>query len=224
MTPQAWSVMGEVAPHDRVERALLSADDALNTPCGVAMLAPPYDGQDARVRGTSTYPPGAKENGGIFCHANAWMIVAAAMLGRGDDAYRYYRKILPLARTDADLYVAEPYVYSQNICGPQHPRYGTARNAWLTGTAAWTYVAATQWILGIRPTFRGLRVAPVIPTSWPGFRARRRFRGVTYEIEVRRTGTGSTVSLSVDGRSIEGLVVPLPVTGSATVVVDAVIA
>jgi cellobiose phosphorylase len=224
MAPQSWSIIGEVASRERAELAMRSADDALNTPFGVAMLTPPYDGFDERVRGTSTYPPGAKENGGIFCHANAWMIVAAAMLGRGDDAYRYYRQILPLGRTDADRYVAEPYVYAQNICGPGHPQYGMARNAWLTGTAAWTYVAATQWILGIRPTLRGLQVAPVIPHSWPGFRARRQFRGVVYDIEVRRAGPGGRVSLSVDGRPIDGEVVPLPVPGTAAVSVEAIIA
>ncbi len=223
LNPQTWSVIGEVAPPDRAERALAAVEDHLATPFGSALLWPPYDGGDDRVRGTSTFPPGAKENGGIFCHANAWLIVAAAMLGRGDEAYRHYRRILPLARVDADVYRAEPYVYSQNICGPAHPQFGMARNAWLTGTAAWTYVAATQWILGIRPTFDGLRVAPVIPTSWPGFEARRAFRGVTYAIRARRAGPGNGVALCVDGRAVPGTIVPLPAPGTATVDVEVVI-
>jgi cellobiose phosphorylase len=200
-----------------------SVEEHLATPFGTALLWPPYDGGDDRVRGTSTYPPGAKENGGIFCHANTWLIIAAAMLGRGDDAYVHYRRILPLARTDADLFRAEPYVYSQNICGPAHPQFGMARNAWLTGTAAWAFVAATQWILGIRPTFDGLRVAPVIPTSWPGFEARREFRGVTYEIRARREGPGDAVSLVVDGRPVQGTVIPLPPPGTTTLRVEVVV-
>ena len=220
LNPQTWSVIGEVAPRARAERALESAERLLATPYGTTMLWPPYDGGDERVRGTSTYPPGAKENGGIFCHANTWLVIAAAMLGRGDDAYGHYRRTLPLARTDADRFRAEPYVYSQNICGPAHPQFGMARNAWLTGTAAWSFVAATQWILGIRPTFDGLRIAPVIPSSWPGFEARREFRGVTYEITARRAGPGDEVSLVVDGRPLAGTVVPLPPPGTSVVRVD----
>jgi len=220
LNPQTWSILGEVAPRDRADRALASVEEHLATPFGTALLWPPYDGGDERVRGTSTYPPGAKENGGIFCHANTWLVIAAAMLGRGDDALRHHRRILPLAQADADLYRAEPYVYSQNICGPAHPQFGMARNAWLTGTAAWAFVAATQWILGIRPTFEGLMIAPVIPASWPGFQARRAFRGVTYEIRTRRDGPGNAVSLLVDGRPIAGSVVPLPAPGTSLVRVD----
>ena len=223
LIPQSWCVLGEVASRDRAEQAMHSADEKLNTPYGLALLWPPYDGADPRVQGTSTYVPGAKENGGIFCHANTWTIVAAAMLGWGDDAYRYYLQILPLARTDSDLYKVEPYTYPQNICGPTHPSFGMARNAWLTGTAAWTFVAATQWILGIRPTFEGLRVAPVIPSTWPGFKAHREFRGAAYEISVRREGPGNAVSLVVDGVARVGDVVPLPVPGTATVKVDVVL-
>ena len=220
---QSWCVLGEVAPPERAEQAMASADEKLNTKYGIALLWPPYDGADDRVRGTSTYVPGAKENGGIFCHANAWSIVAAAMLGHGDDAYRYYRQILPLARTDSDLYKVEPYTYPQNICGPTHPSFGMARNAWLTGTASWTFVAATQWILGIRPTYEGLRVAPAIPAAWSGFKAHREFRGTAYEIAVRREGTGNAVSLVVDGAAIAGDVVPLPAPGTAAVKVEVVL-
>jgi len=210
MNPQTWCVIGEVAPRERAEQALASMHELLATEFGIALLDPPYEGGTERVRGTSTYPPGAKENGGIFCHANAWAIVAAAALGQGDRALDYYRRILPLSRSDADRYLAEPYVYCQNVCGPAHPQFGLGRNAWLTGTAAWTFVAATQWILGIRPTHRGLRIAPALPSDWDGFRATRVFRGVVYEIEVERAGSGSTVSLVVDGEPLAGDVVPLP--------------
>jgi len=223
LIPQSWSVLGGVAPRERAVLAMRSADEKLNTKFGIALLWPPYDGADDRVRGTSTYVPGAKENGGIFCHANTWSIVAAAMLGDGDGAYKYYRQILPLARTDSDLYKVEPYTYPQNICGPTHPSFGMARNAWLTGTASWTFVAASQWTLGIRPTYAGLRVAPTLPSAWPGFRAHREFRGTAYEISVRRDGPGSAVSLLVDGAEVPGDVVPLPVPGTPTVRVEVVL-
>jgi cellobiose phosphorylase len=223
LNPQTWAVIAEIGPRNRLERALRSVDEHLATPFGAALLWPPYDGGDDRVRGTATYPPGAKENGGIFCHANTWLIIAAAMLGRGDEAYGHYRRILPLARTDSDVHRAEPYVYAQNVCGPAHPQFGMARNAWLTGTAAWTFVAATQWILGIRPTFEGLRITPVIPTTWPGFEAHRVFRGVAYEIRVRREGTGNDVSLRVGGWPVAGSVVPLPAVGTTTVDVEVVL-
>jgi len=145
------------------------------------------------------------------------------MLGRNDQAYDYYRQVLPLARTDADRFKVEPYVYCQNICGPAHPQFGMGRNAWLTGTASWMYVAATQWVLGIRPTYTGLRIAPAIPSSWPGFTASRLFRGTRYDITVRRDGPGDTVALAVDGETIAGNVVPLPASGTAHVTVTAVL-
>jgi cellobiose phosphorylase len=223
LIPQSWSVIGEVAPTGRAEMAMAAADERLNTAFGLALIWPPYDGSDERVCGTSTFVPGAKENGGIFCHSNTWSIIAAAMLGNGDQAYKYYRQILPLARTDSDLYKVEPYTYPQNICGPTHPSFGMARNAWLTGTAAWTFVAATQWILGIRPTYEGLRVAPTLPSAWPGYKAHREFRGTAYEITVRREGAGRAVSLVVDGRPVDGDVVPLPAPGTARVDVEVIL-
>jgi cellobiose phosphorylase len=221
LNPQTWAVFADVAPPERAEQAMRAVHEHLNTPYGVALMWPPYDGYDPRVRGTSTFPPGAKENGGIFCHANPWAIIAAARLGWYDQAYAYYRQILPLARTDADRFKVEPYVYCQNICGPAHPQYGMGRNAWLTGTASWTYVAATQWLLGIRPTHSGLQIAPAIPTAWPGYTASRRFRGTRYDITVRREGPGAAVSLRVDGEPIPGDLVPLPPAGTAKVTVTA---
>ena len=217
LIPQAWSVIGEVADGARAEQAMKSLHEKLNSRFGVALHWPAYDGGDDRVRGTATYPPGAKENGGIFCHSNAWVIVATALLGHGDQAYAYYRQIMPLARTDSDHFQVEPYVYCQNICGPEHPQFGLGRNAWLTGTAAWTFVAGTQYILGIRPTFQGLQVSPAIPSDWSGFSAKRVFRGVTYQIEVSRSGPGNRPALEVDGKPVDGSVVPLPPSGTKVV-------
>jgi cellobiose phosphorylase len=221
LIPQSWCVIGEVASPERARLAMDSAHNLLDTPYGPSLLWPPYDGDDPRVNGTSTYPPGAKENGGIFCHAAAWSVVAAAQLGDGDRAYEYYRQLLPLARSDVDRAAVEPYVYCQNICGPAHPQYGLGRNSWLTGAAAWMYVAATQWILGIRPTHAGLRVAPVIPSGWPGFSARRLFRGTTYDITVARQGPGNRVRLVVDGKPVPGDVIELPARRRPRVTVEA---
>ncbi len=213
LNPQTWAVIGEIADEVRARSALQNAHEKLNTPFGLTLMWPPYTHGDERVRGTSTYPPGAKENGGIFCHANTWAIIAAARLGWNERAYQYYRQILPLARQDVERSQVEPYVYCQNICGPTHPQYGMGRNSWLTGTASWTYVAGTQWLLGIRPTYDGLRISPIIPPTWEGFSARRVFRGVTYHIQVNRAGVGNRTSLSVDGQPIPGNVVPLPPEG-----------
>ena len=214
-------MIGEVASPEQAKLAMASANDLLGTPYGPSLMSPPYDGGDPRVNGTSTFPPGAKENGGIFCHAAAWSVAAAAQLGDGDRAYEYYRQLLPLARPDVERSAVEPYVYCQNICGPAHPQYGLGRNAWLTGAAAWMYVAVTQWILGIRPTHAGLRIAPAIPSAWPGFSARRLFRGTWYDITVTRQGPGTGVSLSVDGRPVSGDVVALAAPGTPRVVVVA---
>jgi len=217
LNSQTWAVIGGLGDVRRARQAMESAHQKLDTPFGLRLMWPPHDRYDRRVQGTTTFPPGAKENGGIFCHAHTWAVVAAAALGWGDRALEYYRQILPLCRTDADLYRAEPYVYCQNICSPEHPELGRGRNTWLTGTASWAYVAATQWILGIRPTFSGLRIAPVLPEAWPGFEARRLFRGVLYEIAVTRVGPGSRVVLLVDGQTEKGDVVSFPAAGTARV-------
>ena len=223
LNTQTWAILGECASRERAELAMRSVHEKLNTPFGIAILWPPYEGSDARVRGTSTYPPGAKENGGIFSHANTWAIIAAARLGWNDRAYEYYRQMLPLTRKDNDHFKVEPYVYCGNIAGPTHPQFGYGRNAWLSGTASWMFVAATQWILGIRPTFRGLQIAPAIPSHWRGYRAHREFRGVTYHIRVARQGQGNEVALEVDGKPVEGNIVPLPPSGQREVEVRVVL-
>jgi cellobiose phosphorylase len=145
-------------------------------------------------------------------------------VGRGDKAFDYYTRINPSARENiSELHKCEPYVYSQMIAGKDAPTHGEAKNSWLTGTAAWNYVAITQSILGIRPAFEGLEVKPVIPSNWNGFEAVRSFRGVRYEISVQREGVGNDVSLEVNGTSIEGTVIPLPKEDIKTVKVKAVI-
>ncbi len=221
LNTQTWAVIGDVAPPDRARRALDSAHEKLNSPFGLALMWPPYVEGNDRVRGTTTYPPGAKENGGIFCHAHTFAVVAAAKLGLADRALEYYREITPFTHAkDVDRMKVEPYVFCGNIASREHRQYGYARNAWLSGTATWGYVAATQWILGIRPTHRGLEIAPVVPDAWRSFQATRVFRGVRYAIAVERVGEGGAVSLAVDGRPIEGRIVPFPPVGVRNVRVE----
>ncbi len=123
----------------------------------------------------------------------------------------------------SEIHRSEPYVYAQTIAGRDAPHYGEAKNSWLTGTASWMYIAITNWILGIRPSFSGLEINPIIPTTWPGFKARRLFRGVFYNINVERKGMGNDVFLQVDGKNIEGQTVPLPEFGKSVVDVNVII-
>ncbi len=217
--PQGFCVMAGIGLHDgRAQRALDSVNKYLATPHGIILQQPAYSRYYLHLGEISSYPPGYKENAGIFCHNNPWIIIAETMVGNGARAYDYYMRINPSAREEiSDLHRCEPYVYAQMIAGRDAPTHGEAKNSWLTGTAAWNYVAITQWILGIRPTYEGLQIAPVIPPHWDGFRARRVFRGVVYNIEVKRAGEGNQVELTVDGRSLEGNIVPLPASGQGEV-------
>ena len=145
-------------------------------------------------------------------------MIAETKIGRGDKAHDYYSRINPSAREEiSELHRCEPYVYAQMIAGRDAATHGEAKNSWLTGTAAWNYVAITQWILGIRPTYDGLQVAPVVPSAWNGFEAARSYRGVRYDILVERKGAGNEVQLEVDGKPIEGNIIPLPVDGTKEV-------
>ncbi|HTY12611.1 MAG TPA: glycosyl transferase [Candidatus Omnitrophota bacterium] len=208
---QSWAVMSGFAADKRAKKALDSAHKYLNTKYGLVLMWPAYDHFDWRIGGTTTYPPGAKENGGIFLQTNPWQMIAQAMHGDGERAYQYYRQILPSSKNDiADLYEVEPYVYCQNILGKEHPQFGLGRNSWLTGTAAWTMLAASQYILGIRPDYNGLVVDPCIPSKWKGFEVKRVFRGDTYYITVRnpKGAEKGIFSLSVDGKRINGNIIP----------------
>jgi cellobiose phosphorylase len=217
--PQGICIMAGLGLGDgRAARALDAVAERLATPHGILLQQPAYSRYYLHLGEISSYPPGYKENGGVFCHNNPWITIAETRLGRGDRAHDYYLRINPSAREEiSDLHRCEPYVYAQMIAGRDAPTHGEAKNSWLTGTAAWNYVAITQWILGIRPTYEGLEVAPVIPTGWGGFDAVRAFRGVRYSIHVERLGPGNTVALEVDGRPIEGTIVPLPPAGTQDV-------
>ena len=220
--PQGFCILAGIGLEDGLaRRALESVRKYLATPHGIVLQQPAYSRYYLHLGEISSYPPGYKENAGIFCHNNPWVIIAEAMAGNGDGAHDYYSRINPSAREAiSDVHRCEPYVYAQMIAGRDAPTHGEAKNSWLTGTAAWNYYAIVQFILGIRPAYDGLQIAPAIPERWTGFRAVRRFRGVTYRITVRRAGTGNAVKLVVDGLAAEGDVVRAPADGRTEVEVE----
>ena len=219
---QGFCVLAGIGLEDGLaQRALESVVEHLATPHGIVLQQPAYSRYYLHLGEISSYPPGYKENAGIFCHNNPWVMIAETMVGNGDRAHDYYARINPSAREGiSDLHRCEPYVYSQMIAGRDAPTHGEAKNSWLTGTAAWNYYAITQWILGLRPTYDGLEIAPVIPKNWPGFQATRKFRGVVYDITVKRAGDGNAVALTVDGVPVPGNTVPPPADGRTEVSVE----
>jgi cellobiose phosphorylase len=223
--PQGICIMAGMGIEDgKAIQVLDSVAEHLATRHGIVLHQPAFSRYYLHLGEISTYPPGYKENAGIFCHNNPWIMIAEAMAGRGDRAHDYYLRINPSAREEiSDLHRCEPYVYAQMIAGRDAPSFGEAKNSWLTGTAAWNYVAITQWILGIRPTYDGLQVAPVIPEDWESFEAVRYIRNVRYEIKVVRRGPGNQVQLEVDGKQIEGACVPFTSSQSDPVKVTAFI-
>jgi cellobiose phosphorylase len=209
---QSWTVMSGFATEERAITALDSVFKHLNTPKGIKLSTPGYNGFDPIIGGVSTYPPGAKENGGVFLHSNPWVIIAETMLGRGNRAFEYYNQTNPAAGNDAiDEFECEPYVYPQNILGDEHPQFGLARNSWLSGTASWMYQAAIQYILGVLPTHYGLKINPCIPQEWDKFTIRRNFRGVTYIINVTNPDNVSkgVKLITIDGESHDDQIIPI---------------
>jgi len=183
---QSWAVISGFASRERAAHAMDSVYKRLNTKYGIKLSTPGFNGYDPKFGGITTFPPGTKENGGIFLHPNPWAMIAEAILGNGERAHEYYAQINPIAKNDMiEIYECEPYVYAQNILGDEHPQFGLGRNSWLTGTASWCYQAATQWILGVRPDYDGLLIDPCIPSHWDVFKMKRHFRNAWYEIEVQ---------------------------------------
>ncbi|MCS7286350.1 MAG: glycosyl transferase [Anaerolineae bacterium] len=214
---QAWLVMAGFAPPERARKALDAVYRYLNTSKGIKLSLPGYKRYDPAKGGVTTYPPGAKENGGIFLHPNSWVIIAETLMGNGDRAYEYYVQINPILKNDMiDEYECEPYVFAQNLLGDEHPQFGLARNSWLTGTASWAYIAATQYILGIQPHYKGLIIDPCIPSRWQEFRVKRQFRGATYDIVVKNPKNicKGVALVKLNGRELEGNLLPVQEPGS----------
>lgn len=203
LNAQSWAVLSEAASPDRLIQAMDAVHEHLATGHGAVLNSPSYTEHDAEVGAITTFPGGLKENGGIFCHANTWPVIAEAMLGRGDHAFRLFQAFLPAKKNDtADVYSMEPYAFAQFITGKDHIyKFGRARNSWLTGTATWAFVALSQYILGIRASYHGLIVAPATPSDWPEFSAIRRFRGATYRVTVR--GRGRVLRAAMNGSPLK---------------------
>lgn len=209
---QSWTILSGFATPERAETALDSVEEKLNTKFGIKLSYPGYNGYDETKGGVTTYPPGAKENGGIFLHSNPWVMIAETMMGNGDRAFQYYNQINPASKNDIiDTFECDPYCYPQNILGDEHPQFGLARNSWLSGTSSWTYQAATKYIMGVRPDHKGLIIDPCIPKSWNGFAGVRKFRNAIYNISVKNPNRVSKgyKSMIVDGKEIEGNIAPI---------------
>ena len=207
--PQGMCVMAGIGLDDgKAQQALESVKDRLTCDWGTAILAPAYSTYRIELGEISSYPRGYKENGGIFCHNNPWISIANALAGNDDEAFAVYKRNCPAYVEDkSDVRKVEPYVYCQMVAGPESPTPGEGKNSWLTGTAAWTFVDVSQYLLGVRPTLDGLAIEPHLPAEFTHLTVTRVFRGTTYRITMDRTGQRS---VSVNGERIDGSTVPVP--------------
>jgi cellobiose phosphorylase len=199
------------------QKALDSVERELESEYGIMILQPAYKEYHLNLGEVSSYPPGYKENAGIFCHNNPWVSIAETEMGHGNRAYNLYKKITPSFLEDKmDIHRTEPYAYCQMVAGRDAAHFGEGKNSWLTGTASWTFVNASQYILGIYPDFDGLRVRPCIPAEWDGFTVSRAYRDAIYNITVKNPSHLETgdMKVLVDGKEISGNVIPPQPAGS----------
>ena len=210
--PQGFCVLAGVGvDNGKAITALDSVKEKLDTKYGIMLLQPAYTRYHLELGEISSYPPGYKENAGIFCHNNPWVSIAETVVGRGDRAFEIYKKTCPAYIEDiSEIHRTEPYVYSQMIAGADAVFHGEAKNSWLTGTSAWTFVNISQYILGLYPTHRGLSIDPCIPKEFGDFTLTRQYRGADYTIEIKNPDNveKGVVSLSVDGVPVDGTVIP----------------
>lgn len=206
--PQGFCVLAGIGKQEGYAKtALESVRKHLTTEYGTCLLSPCYTSYRRELGEITSYPPGYKENGGIFCHNNPWVSIAETVAGDAEEAFAVYRRTCPAYIEEiSDIHRTEPYVYSQMIAGAESPHLGEAKNSWLTGTAAWTFVNVSQYLLGIRPGYEGLEIDPCLPETFLGYEAVRRYRGTNYHVTVRRTGT---FSLCADGQPLSGHVIPI---------------
>lgn len=204
LNPQSWSVLSGVASKEQGRAAMDQVNQRLATEFGVAILDPPYRTADPSVIRAMVLNEGQKENAGIFCHPQGWAVIAETMLGNRDRAYAYYRAYMPSAYNDrAEIRQIEPYVHCQSTHSKYSGLFGASRLPWLSGTASWSYFAATQHILGIQPDYDGLRIAPCLPSHWDSITVTRHFRGCEFEIAIENGGS-ELLSIEFNGARLEG--------------------
>ena len=210
---QGWCVLGGIGMENGyAEKALNSVRKHLATPNGIILQQPAFQKYHIHLGEVSSYPPGYKENAGIFTHNNTWIQIAETILGRGENAMEYYKAICPPTKEEQiDIYRSEPYVYSQMTAGRDAQTPGEGKNSWLTGTAAWSFVALSQYILGIRPDYDGLIIDPCIPSDWKYYSIVRKFRNSIYNISINNTESVNkgVQKIKLDGKFIEGNKVPV---------------
>lgn len=213
-----WCTMAGVGINEGMcKKALDSVKERLDCEHGIVLNNPAFTKYYIEYGEISSYPAGYKENAGIFCHNNPWIMIGETVLGRGDEAWEYYRKICPSYLEEvSDLHKTEPYVYAQMIAGKDAFKPGEAKNSWLTGTASWNYYTITQFILGIKPTYNGLEISPCIPKVWKKYNITRKFRGAIYNIEISNpAGINSGVKeMLLNGQKINGNIIPIQKSGS----------
>ncbi|WP_439183511.1 GH36-type glycosyl hydrolase domain-containing protein [Carboxylicivirga taeanensis] len=221
---QGWCTMAEIGKEEGMcETSLNSVKERLDCEYGIVLNNPPFSEYVVEYGEISTYPAGYKENAGIFCHNNPWVIIGEVKQGRAEQAWEYFRKICPAYLEDiSDLHKTEPYVYSQMIAGKDAYKPGEAKNSWLTGTAALNFYTISQYILGIRPDYKGLVIDPCIPADWDGFKVKRKYRGAQYNIEVinKSKSANAQTKIWVDGVEIEVQIVPVRSSGVVHVKVE----
>jgi len=225
--PQGMCIMADIGiDNGMAQKALDSTREHLLFEYGVVLNWPAYRSYHLNLGEISSYPPGYKENGSVFCHNNPWIVIAETKLGHGDLAFDVYRRTAPAFIEDQELHRTEPYVYSQTVNGKESFTPGEARNSWLTGTAAYNFVAASQAILGIRPQYEGLMIDPCLPAHLKTVTVRREFRGTEFTIEIHNNAGGEkgSVSLVVDGEPLEGQVIPVTEATKKTCSVQVTIA
>jgi N,N'-diacetylchitobiose phosphorylase len=212
LNPQTWAVISGAATDEQARKIMKNVKEKLFTEHGLALCDPPYTNSDYNIIRSQLFNPGLKENGGIFVHTQGWAVMAEAMLGNGDQAYNYLRSYLPAAyNTKAEIREIEPYVVCQSAHSRYSPKHGTSRIPWLSGSATWTYYAITQYILGIRPEYDGLRIDPCIPAGWKKFSIRRVFRDKSFNINVKNDHSlnKGVKKLILNGEEIQDNLIPV---------------
>lgn len=219
-----WCAMAEIGIEEgMVEKALDSVKERLDSPYGIVLNNPAFTKYVIEYGEISSYPAGYKENAGIFCHNNPWIIIGETKIGRGEQAWEYFKKICPSYLEEiSDLHKTEPYVYAQMIAGKDAFKPGEAKNSWLTGTAAWNFYTISQYILGIQPDYQGIKINPCIPKEWPGYKITRKFRGATYNIELKNPHhvNGGVNFILINGEKMDGNRIPVMPKGNYEVIIE----